>query len=256
MNPAIEISRATVSYREHVALKNISLIITAGSFVAIVGPNGAGKTTLLTLIVGLGKLQQGYVCLFNTKMVRRNIRSMRRKVGYVSQHFHVDPRTPMNVYDGIMLGRYGTVGLIRRPGQKDHNIVARVAERIGITHLLRKPIGHLSGGEEQKVSLARALVQDPEILLLDEPTANLDPRAQSEITDLIEELYNEKGFTVLFVTHVLNHLPCVCSHAVLMKDGHIKASGRLQEVFTSENLSFVYDYPVQPPVNLLSNTNV
>jgi len=243
----IEICNATVSYREHIALKNISLRISAGSLTAVVGPNGAGKTTLLTLINGLGKLQSGIVKIFGTSVNALNINRFRKEIGYVPQQMDIDPRMPISVYDIVMFGRYGKIGLFRYPGKRDYTVVDNICELVNIGHLLEKPIGHLSGGEKQKVSIARALAQEPRILLLDEPTANLDPRAQGEITELIERIYTQEKLTIMFVTHLLNHLPNLCTNALLLKNGHIVASGGIDKVFTKKLLSGVYGFKIEPP---------
>ena len=243
----IEICNATVSYREHIALKNISLSISAGSLTAVVGPNGAGKTTLLTLINGLGKLQSGRVKIFGTPVNALNINRFRKEIGYVPQQMDIDPRMPISVYDVVMMGRYSKIGLFRYPRERDHTVVDNICELVNIGHLLEKPIGHLSGGEKQKVSIARALAQEPRILLLDEPTANLDPRAQCEITKLIERIYTQEKLTIMFVTHLLNHLPNSCTNALLLKNGHIVGSGKINEVFTKKLLSGIYDFQIEPP---------
>lgn len=243
----IEIEKATISYREHIALKNVSLNVKKGSFIAVVGPNGAGKTTLLTLINGLGRLRSGAVRIFNTRINKNNISRIRKEIGYVPQHIIIDPRMPISVYDVVMLGRYGKIGLFRRPDKGDRKFVDKVCERVGINHLRKKPIGHLSGGEQQKVSLARALAQDPRILLLDEPTANLDPRAQNDMVNLIEQIYTKEKITIVFVTHLLSHLPHVCSDVILLKEGKIIASGMISEIFTEKRLSELYDYKIMPP---------
>ncbi len=243
----IEIENATVSYRENIALKNISLNIERGSLVAVVGPNGAGKTTLLTLINGLGRLQSGSVRIFGSEVTSSNINRIRKDIGYVPQHILIDPRMPISVYDVVMLGRYGKIGLFRYPNHDDYDFVDEVCEWIGITHLREKPIGHLSGGEVQKVWLARALAQEPRVLLLDEPTANLDPRAQHEIAHLIEYIFKQQNLTIVFVTHILHHLPQVCSDAILLKNGRVITWGSIDTVFTKQRLSEVHDYEVEPP---------
>ncbi len=243
----IEISNATVSYREHIALKNISLRIEAGSFTAAVGPNGAGKTTLLTLVNGLGKLQSGTVRIFGALVTKHNRNKFRRDIGYVPQQMNIDARMPISVYDIVMLGRYSKIGLFRYPGKKDYTVVNNICQLIGIDRFIKKPVGHLSGGEMQKVSIARALAQEPRILLLDEPTANLDPCAQHEIIGLIERIYNDHKLTIIFVTHLLTHLPSLCTDALLLKNGHIIASGSIHEVFTKDLLSEVYDFDIDPP---------
>ncbi|MBE0432803.1 metal ABC transporter ATP-binding protein [candidate division WOR-3 bacterium] len=212
---------------------------------AVVGPNGAGKTTLLTLINGLGRLQHGAVTILGERITWRNINSIRSNIGYVPQHLSIDPRMPVSVYDVVVLGRYPRIGLFRNPAAEDHRIARAICERVGISDLMSKPVGHLSGGESQKVSLARALAQQPHILLLDEPTANLDMRARKEIMDVIEDVYRKDAITVLFVTHVLSHLPGVCSDAVLLKHGRIVAQGSVSRVLSKERLSDVYEYPAE-----------
>jgi len=243
----IEIEDATVSYRDNVVLKNISLKVEKGSFLAVIGPNGAGKTTLLTLINGLGRLFKGRVKIFGKEVNKRNISSIRKEIGYVPQKISIDPRMPFSVYDVIISGRYPKIGLFRRPKAYDREVVDRICKLLGIYHLKDKPVGNLSGGEQQKVLLARALAQEPKILLLDEPTTNLDPQAQHDIIDIIEEIYIRNRLTVIFVTHILEHLPKVCSQAVLLKSGKIIAQGGIPSVFTPRLLSLLYDFPVKPP---------
>ncbi|RKY70307.1 MAG: ABC transporter ATP-binding protein, partial [Candidatus Latescibacterota bacterium] len=167
---AVELEKVTVSYRENVALKEVTLRIKEGEFLAVIGPNGAGKTTLLTTINGLGKVISGTVRVFGRELSRWNVLKIRKEIGYVPQELPIDPRSPVSVREAVMIGRAGRIGLLRRPGREDINLVESVMELTGIKHLAERPIGHLSGGERQKVSIARALAQEPKILLLDEPT--------------------------------------------------------------------------------------
>lgn len=240
----IDIENAVVSYREDIALRGVSLRVESGEFVGIVGPNGAGKTTILTIVNGLGKLIRGRVCVLGHYLTPGNGHSLRKKVGYVAQIQNLDPRMPMSVREVVMIGRYGLLGLLSRPGKGDWSIVDEMLELVGMTHLARRPIGHLSGGEQQRVAIARCLAQEPEILLLDEPTASLDWRAQSEILQLVKLIHNSRHLTTLYVTHDLSSLPTACDRVVLMKQGHIWAEGSPQELLTNENLSELYDMPV------------
>jgi ABC-type cobalamin/Fe3+-siderophores transport system ATPase subunit len=165
-------------------------------------------------------------------------------VGYVAQVQNIDPRMPMNVREVVMIGRYGLLGVLRRPSRHDWEIADAVLALVGMDHLARRPIGHLSGGEQQRVAIARCLAQEPELLLLDEPTASLDWKAQSGILELVKQIHNSRHLTTLLVTHDLGCLPLACDRVVLMKEGLIWGEGSPYELLTDDNLSQLYDIPV------------
>ncbi len=240
----IEIQDAAVSYREDIALRGVTLQVEKGEFVGIVGPNGAGKTTLLTVVNGLGRVIHGHACVLGHQVTSRNSHDLRKKIGYVAQVQNIDPRMPMSVRDVVMIGRYGLLGTFQRPTGNDWRAVDQALALVGMTHLAQRPIGHLSGGELQRVSIARCLAQEPEIFLLDEPTASLDWRAQSEILNLVKLIHESRRLTTLFVTHDLGALPIACDRVVLMKNGLIWGKGSPKEVLTNENLSQLYDMPL------------
>ena len=240
----IDVDNAVVSYREDVALRGVSLQVRSGEFVGIIGPNGAGKTTILTIINGLGKLLHGNVRVLGHSLTPGNGHSLRKRVGYVAQVQNIDPRMPMSVRDVAMIGRYGLLGLFKRPKRRDWEIVDEALELVGMSYLSRRPIGHLSGGEQQRVAIARCLAQEPEIFLLDEPTASLDWRAKTDILELVKVIHNSRHLTTLFVTHDLNSLPVACDRAVLMKEGLIWGEGSPGELLTDDNLSRLYDIPI------------
>jgi len=243
-NTVINIENAVVSYREDIALRGVSLRVKSGEFVGIVGPNGAGKTTLLTIVNGLGKLIHGRVQVLGHHPSPGNSHFLRKKVGYVPQMENIDPRMPMNVREVVMIGRYGLLGFFRRPDKHDWGVVDEMLELVGMTHLARRPIGHLSGGEQQRVAIARCLAQEPEVFLLDEPTASLDWRAKTDILELVKLIHDSRHLTTLFVTHDLSSLPIACGRVVLMKEGLIWGEGSPEKALTDDNLSQLYDMPI------------
>ncbi|MFC2058854.1 metal ABC transporter ATP-binding protein [Chloroflexota bacterium] len=240
----IDIENAVVSYREDIALRGVSLRVGVGEFVGIVGPNGAGKTTLITIVNGLAKLLHGRVCVMGHYLTKSNGHLLRKKVGYVPQVENIDPRMPMNVREVVMIGRYGVLGLFKRPGEHDWKIVDEMIDLVGMTHLAQRPIGHLSGGEQQRVAIARCLAQEPELFLLDEPTASLDWKAKTDILELVKHIHDVRCLTTLFVTHDLSSLPISCDRVVLMKDGLIWGEGSPESLLTDGNLSRLYDIPM------------
>jgi ABC-type Mn2+/Zn2+ transport system ATPase subunit len=242
-NTVIDIKDAVVSFREDVALRGVSLKVEAGEFVGIIGPNGAGKTTLLTVVNGLGRLLSGRVRVLGSALDPSSGHALRKRVGYVAQAEDIDRRMPMSVREVVMIGRYGVLGLFRRPGKRDWAIVDEMLELVGMTRLSRRPIGHLSGGEQQRVAIARCLAQEPELFLLDEPTASLDWKAQTEILELVKRIHEERHLTTLFVTHDLDALPHTCDRVVLMKDGLIVGDGTPDQLISTDSLSRLYNMP-------------
>jgi len=240
---SINIENAVVSFREDVALRGVSLKVSPGEFVGIIGPNGAGKTTLLTIVNGMGNLLHGKVNVLGYDLAGKNGHTLRKKVGYVAQTQNIDPRMPVSVREVAMIGRYGGLGLFHRPGKRDWDIIDKALALVGMTHLARRPIGHLSGGEQQRVAIARCLAQEPEIFLLDEPTASLDWKAKAELLELVKRIHDERGLTTLLVTHDLDALPHTCDRLILMKDGLIVADGPPDKLVSVASLSHLYDLP-------------
>jgi ABC-type cobalamin/Fe3+-siderophores transport system ATPase subunit len=223
--PAVSLRSVTVSFRDHVALHNVSLDIGRGDFCGIIGPNGAGKTTLLTVINGLGRIHSGEVTVMGERATAAIFGRLRRRIGYVAQQERVDSRVPISCLEAVLVGRCGRAGLFRRLTAEDRERARAMMELTRTSHLADRPVGQLSGGEARKIALARALVQEPEILLLDEPTSNLDPRAVRELGELVVDAYRRFDLTVVMVTHQLDHLPAVAGRIVMVKDGRITHSG-------------------------------
>ena len=196
---AIQLEGVWVNYNGVTILEDICLAIEAGSYVGILGPNGSGKTTLLKVILGLIRPNRGEVRVFGEPPDRLRLRG--DVVGYLPQRPLGNPRFPVTVLDVVLMGRYGRIGLLKRPGRKDRELARRRLEDLGIPHLANRLIGDLSGGEQQRVFIARALTVEPRLLVLDEPTVSLDVCVQDEIFDLINTLKERLNLTVLMVSH-------------------------------------------------------
>ncbi|OUJ19226.1 ABC-type Mn/Zn transport system ATPase component [Methanonatronarchaeum thermophilum] len=192
---AIELKNVSLSFDGADALKQIDLSIDEGSFVGLVGPNGGGKTTLLKIILGLIKPDQGVVSVFG-----RPPEKTQGKIGYVPQYSDFDPEFPINVREVVEMGRLGRTGFFNRFSKKDKEIVRESLEKVEMADLMDRRISDLSGGQHQRVLIARALATRPEILLLDEPTASIDQKIKENIYELLETL-NESGITILVSTH-------------------------------------------------------
>ncbi len=186
------------------AIRNINLKIEKGEFVVIIGHNGAGKTTLLETINGLLEATKGEVYVFG-RDIKENGAEIRKEIGYVPQEFFVDPLTPFLVKDVVLMSRIGKIGLFRNPSSEDYRCVEEALSFVGIEELKNKPIGKLSGGQIQKVMIARAIAQKPRLFLLDEPFSNLDHESREKMFEKIRML-NKKGVTVLLVTHNYNSM--------------------------------------------------
>ncbi|MDP2920624.1 MAG: metal ABC transporter ATP-binding protein [Dehalococcoidia bacterium] len=244
VDAVIKIENAVVVYRDSVALNGVSLKVDPGEFVGIIGPNGAGKTTLLTIVNGFTRLAGGQAWVLGQTVNGHNRHELRKQVGYVAQVENTDPRVPVNVREVVMMGRYGRLGLFHRPGASDRTVVDEALEMVGMSHLANRPIGQLSGGEQQRVGIARCLAQEPRIFLLDEPTASLDWKARADILELVKRIHDLRYLTTLFVTHDLDALPHTCDRVVLMKNGHIIGDGAPDKLINTETLSRLYDLPV------------
>ena len=245
--PVIQVDDAVVSYREDVALEGVSLSVQRGEFVGVIGPNGAGKTTLLTVVNGLARLVQGRVTTLGLFPYGGDGHRVRKRVGYVAQVEKIDPRHPMTVRETVMVGAYGRLGWFRRPSKTDGRLVDEILEQVGVAHLATRPLGHLSGGEYQRTAIARALVQQPEIFLFDEPTASIDPTAQDELLRLVQDIQRHSAATMLYVTHDLSTLPESCSRVIHMKNGRITGDGPPARMLQEPILTALYGRPASRP---------
>ncbi len=222
------------------AIRNITLRVRKGQFLCIVGPNGAGKTTLLETINGLIKNKRGRIRIFGKKIEKRGP-SIRKEIGYVPQRFTVDNLTPFLVEDVILMGRFGKIGLLKSISDKDRQKTKEAMKLIGINGLSSRPIGKLSGGQLQKVMIARAIAKDPKILLLDEPFGNLDFNATTDISRQLSHLHEERELTILAVIHDIDAIPSRCDRALLMNRGRVVEDGLPKNVLNPKSLRLAYE---------------
>lgn len=245
MGWSVDLENITVGYGKQMVLEDFSLRAEPGEFIGVIGPNGAGKSTFLTLINGLSLPRQGQVKIAGEILNSANKNEICKKIGYVPQSTWVDSRLPLLVKEVVLMGCFGRLGLGKKASKTEKELSGKMMELVGINNLQDKPIGHLSGGERQKVAIARALVQQPEILLLDEPTASLDWKAGQEILDLIERIQKKYQLTTFLVTHEINQLPHWCNKMVLIKKGRVIGVGQTADFFHEGILSDLYDIPVR-----------
>lgn len=230
---AVEVDDLTVAYDSKPVLWDIDLKIPTGSLTAVVGPNGAGKTTLIKTILNLIPSISGNVRFFGEQNIPR------KRIAYVPQSGSVDWDFPTTALDVVLMGRYGRLGWIKRPGQKDREIAEQTLKKVGMQDFATRQISQLSGGQQQRVFLARALVQEADIYFMDEPFKGVDVQTEKAIVALLKEL-QEQGKTVIVVHHNLQTVPEYFNWVALVNLKLI-ASGPIPKVFTPENLEKTYN---------------
>lgn len=222
----------TVTYRNgHTALHDASFTIPRGTITALVGVNGAGKSTLFKAIMGFVPAARGEIRLLG-KTVKEALAA--NLVAYVPQSEEVDWAFPVLVQDVVMMGRYGHMGFLRRPGRVDYDAVDEALRRVNMQDFRNRQIGELSGGQRKRVFLARSLAQNGQVILLDEPFTGVDVKTEEQIVALLRELRDE-GRVMLVATHNLGSVPEFCDRTVLVK-GTVLAYGPTETTFTRDNL--------------------
>jgi iron complex transport system ATP-binding protein len=223
-------------------LDGVSLAVRAGESVALVGPNGAGKTTALRAVLGLVPLASGAAEVDGRAAAAWPRDALARRVAVVGQR--EEPVFPLTVGEAVLMGRYPHLGPWRRPGQHDRAAVARAMLRADVAALADRWVETLSGGEWQRVRLARALAQEPGALVLDEPTASLDVRHEMELFELVADLVRRDGLAALVVSHHLNVAARFADRLVLLDAGRVVAADAPARVLTAERLSAVFGWPI------------
>jgi zinc/manganese transport system ATP-binding protein len=221
-------------------ITDIDLSINAHEFVSIIGPNGAGKTTLLETINGLLPYTNGIGHVFG-KEIKKNKYEIRKEIGYVLQNFEMDPLSPFLCKDIVMSGRTGKIGTLRFATIDDWDKVWYSMGLVGMIDFANRPIGKLSGGEFQKILLARALAQQPKILLLDEPFSNLDITSKTQIETLLNRIYEKYDITILMVSHDLKRVPEKCSRVIVLNKGKIVMDGKKEKILDSQTIHTIFN---------------
>ena len=231
--PPLEIHDLTVAYHKKPVLWGIDLEVPAGKLVGIIGPNGAGKSTLIKAALGLIPISSGWVKIFGESHSKKL-----RRVGYVPQRESVDWDFPVNVMDVVLMGRYGRIGLFRRPSKEDRDIARAALDRVKMLPFANRQISNLSGGQQQRVFLARALAQESDLYFMDEPFSGVDAATESAIIELLHEL-KSKGKTLLIVHH---DLPTARNYfdMLLLLNMRVVAFGPTEKVFTYDLLQTTY----------------
>ena len=230
---AIEVTDLTIAYRDKPVLWDVDMDVPAGILMAIVGPNGAGKTTMIKSILGLIKPAAGQVLVYG-----KPYKEQRHLVGYVPQRGSVDWDFPTSVLDVVMMGRYGALGWLKRPGAPERAAALDALDKVGMKPFAERQISQLSGGQQQRVFLARALVQDAQLYFMDEPFQGVDATTERAIVTLLQEL-RSAGKTVVVVHHDLQTVPEYFDWVTMLNVRRI-ASGPVSEVFTEQNLRQTY----------------
>jgi iron complex transport system ATP-binding protein len=243
MMPAFLLESVSFRYDHDWVLREVSLAVERGGFLGILGPNGSGKTTLLNLMDGILAPREGRVLLEGVEVASLDRDEIARRVAVVPQDSPLI--FPFTVQEIILMGRTPHLGRWRFEGKRDFEVAREAMERTGTLPLAGRPMGELSGGERQRVLIARALAQEPRILLLDEPTSNLDIRHQLAFFGLVEELNRTEGLTVVAVSHDINLAALYCRRIALLKDGTVCREGRPEDIITEESIRDVFGAPVR-----------
>ena len=236
LKPIIEVKNLHFSYKKHPVLAGVNLELYRGEVVSLLGPNGCGKSTLIKLILKL--LHGEGTILLNDKSIKKHShKEIASCIAYIPQYNN----TPFNysVLEMVLMGRISKLGFFALPSAHDYKIAHAALEKIGIEHLANKAFGQLSGGQKQMVLLARAIAQEVNVFIMDEPVAGLDYGNQIRLLELIHEL-SKQGYTFLKTTHYPDHALLVSSRVVVMNDGKIIANGTPQEVIHTQMIEEVY----------------
>ncbi len=239
----LRIENLSVSYGPRRVLRDVSLRVGSGEIVALIGPNGAGKSTLVRAVSGVIPVERGLVRANGDDLLALPPMQRARYVAVVPQSASLPPA--FTVWETVILGRTPYLNFLGQVSARDEALARRALRRVNALHLAERRVGELSGGEQQRVLLARALCQSTPILLLDEPTAHLDLQYQASLLELVRGLTREDDLAVLLALHDLNLAARYADRIALLVDGRIEAIGAPQDVLRADLISRAYNWPVQ-----------
>jgi len=253
----IEINSVFFRYHENWVLEDVSFQIGRGEFVGIIGPNGSGKTTLLKILYRFLSPQKGDVFFELIPLRRMSRRDIAKRIAVVAQESY--PLFPFRVIEIVLMGRSPYLGHLIFESEKDLELAQKVMEWTEILHISDRQIDELSGGERKRVFIARALAQEPEVILLDEPTANLDIHHQIDFLNLLTMLNQDRGLTIIMASHDLNIASEYCDRLVMLQRCRIYKIGSPEDVITKEDIEKVYGcdvYVDKNPISLMQRVNL
>jgi iron complex transport system ATP-binding protein len=248
---ALDLRDICLSYDGNPVVDNVSFTVAAGEFFMMLGPNGAGKSSLLKIIAGIERAQAGNIDILGKAKEQYTTRGLAKVVALVAQQAPMD--FPFSVAETVLMGRNPHLGLLGVEGKRDYECAEEAMAFTGVEHLAKRRLDQLSGGERQRVMIARAICQEPEIILLDEPTTALDPAHQLRIMDLMERFRQEKNTTVVMVSHDLNLAAMYADRLMLLKHGRVVVIGTPRDVFVPEFIEKSYECDLLIDENPLGN---
>ena len=246
LQPVVQFNHVSFIRNHKTILNNVSFRIDKGQHWAIIGPNGSGKTSLVSIINGYHQPSKGKVEVLGRRFGKTDLRELRLHIGEASSEIKNMLHPQDTVTDIVLSGRFATIGLYERPSQEDIEIAGKLLEFFDLSELASRPFNILSSGEQQKTLLARALLPNPDLLVLDEPCAGLDIGAREELLKIVQKMCEFPGGpSIIFVTHHIEELVPAVSHALALREGRIAAQGIKQKVLTSEVLSRTFDLKIE-----------
>ncbi len=243
MEPLLTLEEVGFGYGSARVLDGVSLEVRRGELLGLLGPNGSGKSTLLNLMDGILRPQSGNILLGGVPIGGIHRGELARRIAMVSQEHHF--RFSFTVLQVVLMGRFPHLKGLQFEGKGDMDVVRDALQATRCLELADRPIEELSGGERQRVLIARALAQEPEVILLDEPTSFLDLKFKREIFRLIDRLSTREAMSIVVVSHDIDLVAQYCSRVVLLKGGTIYCAGEPHQAITSENLEAVFECPVR-----------